>query len=397
MNCDAGLKRTGSSYHAHQEDRMTNMVQGQAKSTRPRWWAVAFLVWALTTNASVRADQPYDLAALVELQQQIERVVSSTMPACVSIGDGTGFGSGAVIDSQGTILTAGHVISAGVTKFEVYFPDGRKTEAELIGYLNDLDAGIIKITEPGPWPTVPVANSVGLQPGDWTICLGHSGGYELGRKPPVRTGRVLEYREHLVVTDAVLIGGDSGGPLFNLQGELIAIHSSIGDSVAENRHVSIDTFHRQWSKLKRGGDWTPPARLVAAKPAAVDQQLAPIVSGNSLLRENTQNDLPATQSSAGETRPVDAVPIVSSAASKLGLSVIDTSRGIQVQSVMPGSAAERVGIRVNDLVMRFDGTRLDSAAQLMQRVDAKQVGQSASIEIVRQGRSLNLQVILDRL
>ncbi len=369
--------------HAHQEDRMKYMGQGFGCMQR---WATIFLYLTLYTcfsAANLSGDQPRDLAALMELQTQIESVVASTMPACVSIGDGTGFGSGAVIDADGTILTAGHVISAGVSEFEIFFPDGRKTTAKLIGYINDLDAGIIRINEPGPWPTVPVARAISLGQGDWTVCLGHSGGYELGRKPPVRTGRVLEYREHLVVTDAVLIGGDSGGPLFNLAGELIAIHSSIGDSVAENRHVTIDTFHRQWKQLMRGGDWKPTRQVAQGKPAIADQQLLPIVPG----KQPTSN----TQS------PEPVVPIVGSAAGKLGLSVIDTEHGVVVQRILPGSAAERVGIRTGDVVMRFDATRIDSSDRLMQLIDSKRVGQSASIDIVRQGRTLNLQVILDRL
>ena len=58
-----------------------------------------------------------------------------------------------------------------------------------------------------------------------------------------------------VLTDAVLIGGDSGGPLFDLDGKLIGIHSSIGDSMAENRHVAMDVFQRDWDRLKRGDSW----------------------------------------------------------------------------------------------------------------------------------------------
>lgn len=352
---------------------------GQGFGFARRWTAAVFCLslLAYTPIAKTVADQPHDLATLLELQVQIESVVAAAMPACVSIGDGTGFGSGAVIDADGTILTAGHVISAGVTQFEIFFPDGRKTSAKLVGYNNDLDAGILRIDEPGPWPTVPVARAINLDRGDWTICLGHSGGYELGRKPPVRTGRVLEYRSHLVVTDAVLIGGDSGGPLFNLAGELIAIHSSIGDSVAENRHVTIDTFHREWQNLMRGGDWKPVRQTNAAKPAFDDQRLLPIVQGNQT--------------------PEPTVPVVGSAAGKLGLHVTDTNQGVQVQRILPGSAAERVGIRMGDIVLRFDGAKIESSERLMTLIDSKKVGQSASIDIVRQGRTLNLQVILDRL
>ena len=85
--------------------------------------------------------------------------------------------------------------------------------------------------------------------------MGHSGGYELGRRPPVRTGRVLGRNDYQLETDAVLIGGDSGGPLFNLDGKLVGIHSSIGDSVAENRHVMTEIFARDHQRMKRGDQW----------------------------------------------------------------------------------------------------------------------------------------------
>ncbi|HMP80095.1 MAG TPA: serine protease, partial [Pirellulaceae bacterium] len=161
------------------------------------------------------------LEQLREVQSKVQRVVQDTLPACVAISDGIGFGSGVVVNSSGHILTAGHVVNTGTQKLDVYFPDGRIVRARLLGYNLNVDAAMIQIIDPGPWPHVPVATSTEhLQSGDWLVSLGHSGGYEVGRNPPVRSGRLLERRGHQLVTDAVLIGGDSGGPLFDLNGQL---------------------------------------------------------------------------------------------------------------------------------------------------------------------------------
>jgi serine protease Do len=75
----------------------------------------------------------------------------------------------------------------------------------------------------------------------------------------------------MIVTDAVLIGGDSGGPLFDTEGKLIGIHSSIGEVIAENRHVSIDLYRRDWDRLSRGERWGQLPDL----PGDIDKHLPP--------------------------------------------------------------------------------------------------------------------------
>ncbi len=298
------------------------------------------------------------------VQQQIQRVVTEARPACVAIGDGIGFGSGVVVNSSGLILTAGHVVNTGKTELQVYFPDGRIVPARLVGYNLDVDAAMIQITGTGTWPHVSLAESTAhLTPGDWLISLGHSGGYEVGRKPPVRSGRLIERRGHLLVTDAVLIGGDSGGPLFDLSGKLVAIHSSIGDTIAENRHVAIDVFHRDWRRLAAGQRWGKLPDLDAPGPQ------------------------PET----------DSLPESISQLPLLGVTVAERNGQIVVHNVLPNSPAQRVGMKPRDVIRMIDGQSVRTVPAAFAIFQRKSAGQSVALRIERNGRPLNLQIILDRL
>ncbi len=127
-----------------------------------------------------------------------------------------------------------------------------------MGMNRNMDAGLVKITESrntketidgrvvetvASWPFASLGTSSQIKPGNWVIASGHSGGWNRdGRPAVIRVGRVIETMPSTLVTDCALIGGDSGGPLFDLKGKLIGIHSRIGTDVSDNMHVPIDVF-----------------------------------------------------------------------------------------------------------------------------------------------------------
>ncbi len=313
---------------------------------------------------------------LAEVQAAVVSVVGQNMEACVAISDGVGFGSGVIVSPDGLVLTAGHVVSGGTEQFELFFPSGRTVTARLIGYNLDVDSAMLQINGGGNWPSVKLAADDAPVTGSWVVGLGHSGGYELGRKPPVRTGRVLELRCHLVVTDSVLIGGDSGGPLFNLAGELIGIHSSIGDVIAENRHVSMGSFRRDWSRLAAGERWGKLPEL--GEPDQSDQSDG------------------SDKSDQSERHP-DAGDIASDSptATELGVTVRAGGSGqLLIEQVQPGSPAARVGLKANDELLSIDGTRLDTAERFQTVTRQLKPGSSVAIEFRRNGTTLRLNVIL---
>lgn len=315
-------------------------------------------------SADRRAEDP-TLAALLSVQNSIRNVVDRSLPAVVSISDGAGYGSGVIVSPEGVILTAGHVVNTGASQFEIFFPGGQTATARLLGYNLNVDAAMLKLEGTGPWPFVELGQQASLNKGDWVVCLGHSGGYELGRKPPVRTGRVLDFRDEMIVTDAVLIGGDSGGPLFDTEGKLIGIHSSIGEVIAENRHVSIDLYRRDWQRLARGERWGQLPDL----PGDIDKHLPP--DGKQLEPRQAQRAM-------------------------LGVKVDQAAAKAVVSEVTPGSPAERIGLKRGDVIEVFGGVNVQSGPQLIELVRQRCVGESVRIQ-VRRGQSLfQLEVILDQ-
>lgn len=315
-------------------------------------------------NSELRSEDP-TLSSLLTIQNSIRNVVDRNLPAVISISDGAGFGSGVIVSPEGLILTAGHVVNTGASQFEIFFPGGQTATARLLGYNLNVDAAMLKLEGSGPWPFVELGQQASLKRGDWVVCLGHSGGYELGRKPPVRTGRVLDFREEMVVTDAVLIGGDSGGPLFDIDGKLIGIHSSIGEVIAENRHVSIDLYRRDWDRMARGDRWGQLPDL----PGDIDKHLPP--DGQQTEPRQTQR-------------------------AKLGVKVDQAAANAVVSEVTPGSPAERIGLKRGDVIESFGGVKVDSGNQLIELVRQRRVGESVRIQ-VRRGQSLfQLEVILDQ-
>jgi serine protease Do len=198
---------------------------------------------------------PKSLDDLRRIQDQLVGSIEKTSIATVAISfasrHGSGLvGSGIVVTEDGYVLTAGHV-SAGVDRpVTVTFPNGDTFNGETLGMSMASDTGMVKITEKGPFPFVLLAEAGDIEIGQWCYALGFPGGFDPERGAVARIGRLIGRSRSTIRTDCKLAGGDSGGPLFNLRGELIGIHSRISDSSDENYHAPISAFHRGWEDLK---------------------------------------------------------------------------------------------------------------------------------------------------
>lgn len=314
-------------------------------------WTLALIcLVGITCGSAVWAED--DLAQLRDVQARIRRVAAQNTLATVLVSDGIGSGSGVIVSPDGLVLTAGHVLTTGGNRYRVTLPTGQEVRARPLGKNLDIDAGMVQIDEPGPWPFVELGNSEELDVSDWVVCLGHPGGYEIGRTPPVRAGKILEFRPGQVITDCALIGGDSGGPLFDLDGRLIAIHSSISDSIAINRHVSIRSFKDCWERLQRGESW------------GVLPDLA----------ELEDEEYPR----AG-----------------LGISLDLARAGGWITKVRPGAAAAKSGIQVGDNIVQIDDVQIDSPRQVIDFIGLKSPGDEVDVIIERGAQRLQFRVKLD--
>lgn len=231
-----------------------------------------------------RTTQPEDLAELKSLQATVKKVVDKCTPATVAVLSGSSAGSGVIVSEDGLVLTAAHVIreyavsakgmegrplpfTAG-KEVKVMLPDGKRVNAKTLGINEGMDSGMVQITDKGPkdgkWPFLPMAKSGGLKEGLWVVSLGHPNGPKDGRPPVARLGRLKGSTKNVLRTDCTLVGGDSGGPLFDLNGNVIGIHSRIGLPISQNIHVQADQFKNDWDKLI-AGEWVDkPASARAA-------------------------------------------------------------------------------------------------------------------------------------
>lgn len=202
---------------------------------------------------------PVSLEQMIELERQQRRVAERVADCTVNVSIGPAQGCGVIVTGTGYVLTAAHVATRPGKKALITFRDGRSVKATTLGLNRSVDAGLIRIddgqNDGRPWPHASLGSSADLRAGMWVVATGHPGGYDRSRGLVTRVGRILAVRSDSLVTDCALIGGDSGGPLFDLNGRLVAIHSRIGNDVADNLHVPIDHYDTSWDRLAKGEAW----------------------------------------------------------------------------------------------------------------------------------------------
>jgi serine protease Do len=202
---------------------------------------------------------PENVDDLRALEKHVQKVLAKVMPAVVGLQIGGGQGSGVIVSEDGTILTAGHVSGTPKQDAVVILNGGKKHKGKALGRNTGIDSGMLKIAEAGKYAYAAMGRSADLKVGQWVIAIGHPGGYRDNRTPVVRVGRILAVNLAAIRTDCTLVGGDSGGPLFDMQGQVIGINSRIGGTaITENFHVPVDTFHETWDRLALGESWAAP-------------------------------------------------------------------------------------------------------------------------------------------
>lgn len=297
----------------------------------------------------VQAEAPKDIKQLQALQSKVQAVAKKVIPCTVGLQMGGGAGSGVIISKDGYVLTAGHVSGAAGRDVNILLSDGRMLKGKTLGANRSIDSGLIKINGDGPFPHVEMGKSGELKAGQWCIATGHPGGYQIGRTPVVRLGRVQRNTKSAVVTDCTLIGGDSGGPLFDLDGKVIGINSRIAGSLAANVHVPVDTFHETWDRLAKGEVW----------------------------------------GSMGGGGPRVGGPF-------LGVGSAPNSNEARIGNVVQGSPADKAGIKPGDIVKKFGGKPVKQFSDLVALVQKRKPGQKVKVEVLRGEETVKLDLTIGR-
>jgi serine protease Do len=300
----------------------------------------------------VQAESQISMEELAGLEQRVMAVSKKAAPATVAlVSEETGSsGSGILVSKDGLILTAAHVIQ-GMDEVDVYFANGKQWRAKVLGANFSKDIGMVKMMSAGPWPFVEIGESKPLDAGDWVVAMGHSAGFDPARTPPLRFGRVMsDGPGNYFTTDCTLIGGDSGGPLFDLDAKLVGINSSIGVSWENNNHAGVDGFREDWNRLMAGETWGT-------------LQMNPL---------------------ANPETPVLGI--------EMGLRRV--AGGVPVQKVVANSPAAVAGLRPGDVIFSINNEQVKEGADLQKILVKKEAGDSVSMGIDRNGEKLEISVKL---
>lgn len=349
-------------------ERLIKMFQ-RSKSSRSLFASVALCAAsiALSTGSVLRAEEaraaevrdtgtplasllqggtPQSLADLKAIQTHLQSLIEKLLPTTVAVQVGPAQGSGVIISPEGYVLTAAHVSGEPGRTAWLVLHDGTRISGTTLGIYRTLDAGLIKInqTEAGRvWQHATMGESRNVAPGQWCFATGHPGGFQADRPPVVRLGRVLSLNDNsTITTDCTLIGGDSGGPLFGMDGKVIGVNSRIGNPLTVNLHVPVNTFRDQWDRLARSDSW---GHTPGREPFIGVQ---------------------------GEPESTDAT----------------------IHRVFPGTPAAEAGLKPGDLVLRFAGRRVPDFTTLQSYVSDEEPGNRVTLLIQRNERTLEIQLVI---
>jgi serine protease Do len=270
-------------------------------------------------------------------------------------------GSGFIVDGkEGIVVTNNHVIE-GADEIVVNFHDGSKLKVDkVLGKDTKTDLAVLKVTPKKPLPSVAFGASSKLRVGDWVMAIGNpfglGGSVTVGiisaKQRDINSGPYDDFLQ----TDAAINKGNSGGPLFNMDGEVIGVNTAIisptGGSIGIGFAVPSDTAVvvidqlRQFGETRRG--W------LGVKIQSITEEIAETISA----KENT---------------------------------------GALVASVTPGSPAAKAGIQDGDVVLKFDGKDVTSMRGLPRLVAQTQIGKEVDVEILRKGQRKTVRVAVGRL
>ncbi len=302
-----------------------------------------FLLADLATEKKWLSETPLTKTDLNAIQNRLRSILPKAKRSLVAIEADDGAGSGVIVSEDGLVLTAAHVIGETGKKMRVRLPNGKSLPAVSLGGSEISDAGMLKITKKGKWPFAPIAQKDTSKNGDWCFAIGHPGGFNEERGMVVRLGRVIGKSDDTLQSDSRLLGGDSGGPLFNLNGQVIAIHSRISNEADQNFHVPIECFHINWDFYRKGE----------------------MLTFDGLEEQGF-----------------------------LGVACEKNPDGLEIVSVVENSSAQKIGLMKGDLLLSLNDEVLDSREELTILVSSKNPGDSIKIEYQRDQLQLSVEVIL---
>jgi serine protease Do len=280
---------------------------------------------------------------LLNIQARIQEMIPKVQDSLVCIEAEDGSGSGVVVSADGLILSAAHVIGESGRTMKIIFPNGSEVDAISLGGSELSDAGMLQIVGKGPWDYVAMNPAHLSKTGDWCFALGHPNGFDLKRGLVLRAGRLITKEAETLQTDCRLLGGDSGGPLFSLDGKVIGIHSRISQDAEDNFHTPIESFLSNWEFFLHEQLHT----------------LSAMQKGGFLGVRCEENDL-----------------------------------GLLILEVVKGAPAEKSGLSSGDILTSLDDNVLDTREKLTLLVSSRHPGDEIVLNYLRDEQQASLRITL---
>ena len=264
------------------------------------------------------------------IQSALQATLPRSLKALVCIEIDGGSGSGVIVSANGLILSAAHVVMSPGRRLDVVLADGKRVKAETLGLVPESDAGMARILDAGTYDYVPIGSYADLKLGHWCYVLGHSGGWDEKRGPVVRIGRIIRMKDGTMQTDCKLIGGDSGGPIFDMYGRLIGINSRVGTNVEESLHCPSNVYLDGDMQMRRG--------LVL-----------------------------------GQEKPAF-----------LGVTTVENDAdGVKVSKLLKDGPGERDGLKVGDVILAAGGTAIQNKAAFSTALGGIKAGERLHLKVRR--------------
>jgi len=264
-----------------------------------------------------------------------------------------GEGSGFIIHKDGYILTNAHVVENS-DSVQVALSTGGLFKGKLIGMDRVADLALIKIDSPDPLPVIPLGSSKELKPGDWVMAIGSPFGLDLTVTVGIVSakGRSLGATPYddFIQTDTPINPGNSGGPLINTQGEVVGINTAV-------------------MQMGQGLGFSLPVDLA--------KKLIPELKAHGKV----------TRSWLGVS--VQDISLADKESLKLGV-----DQGSLVREVVVDSPAYKAGLKMNDVIVEFDGHTINNSRKLPKQVVYTPSGKEISIKLVREGKTIRVEAIL---
>ena len=269
-------------------------------------------------------------------------------------------GSGFVIDPAGLVVTNNHVIE-GADEIIVNLTDGTSLKVtKILGHDPKTDLALLKVEPEKPLKAASFGDSSKMRVGDWVMAIGNpfglGGSVTVGIISATRRDINAGSYDDFLQTDAAINRGNSGGPLFNMDGQVIGVNTAIispsggsigiGFALPSNSAVHVIDQLKQFGETRRG--W---------------------------LGVHVQNVTEEIAASLGLPEP----------------------KGALVAKVSPESPAEAAGIQPSDVIVTFDGQPIDNMRSLPRAVAATAIGKSVDVELLRKGQVMGLTVVVGRL